>query len=157
MTAAMSVYALLDRSARRWWYFRRLREHGQHAEARAKERESVRHDVAMIRKALRDGGHCTIGATGSVSITAHNQSLSGAGISLAMACINAGLLTIDCQTADFAALARVSISGPMCAVGEEPDAAPYHALSYAPRDVWLAGYATAGCRIWNDPREECQP
>lgn len=50
-----TVYGLLDAEARAWWYHATLRAQGNEAEARRRERASIRDSVAMLR-ALRDQG-----------------------------------------------------------------------------------------------------
>ncbi len=47
----LDVLRLLFQSARRWWYHRRLRERGEVAEARRRERRSVQEHVRCIEKA----------------------------------------------------------------------------------------------------------
>lgn len=47
----LDVLRLLFQSARRWWYHRRLRERGEVAEARRRERRSVREHVRCIEEA----------------------------------------------------------------------------------------------------------
>jgi hypothetical protein len=52
-----SVYALLDNSARSWWYHAQLRKQGNAQEARKRERQSIRRDVKMWREIKANGGY----------------------------------------------------------------------------------------------------
>jgi hypothetical protein len=52
-----TVYGILDESARKWWYHAQLRKQGQVVEARAKERASIRSNIAKLREAKRNKGY----------------------------------------------------------------------------------------------------
>ena len=47
----LAVLRLLFQSTRRWWYHRRLRKRGEVAEARRRERQSVRRHIECIEAA----------------------------------------------------------------------------------------------------------
>jgi hypothetical protein len=49
----------------------------------------------------------------------------------------------------FEQVARLAISGPMTAVGEDPSRPPYHAFSYAPLAVVAQAYRAAGAEVFN--------
>jgi hypothetical protein len=68
--------------------------------------------------------------------------------------IAAGLPVIDSRGVNFDAVAHLAISGPMVAVGRDPDPAPYHSLSYAPLAVIAAAYRAAGAEVYNQPQAE---
>jgi len=52
-----TVYSILDRQARNWWYHVELRQRGKAAEAREKERESIKNTVSALREAKESGGY----------------------------------------------------------------------------------------------------
>ena len=54
-------------------------------------------------------------------------------------------------------LLALNLRGPLVAVGREPDAAPWHGLSYAPLHAVAARYAAAGAKIWNIPEVDTVP
>lgn len=65
-----TVYSILDRRARSWWYHVQMRSWGLPKQARAKERLSIRRDIRVLREALNAGGYIVIGEAGTtVSIT----------------------------------------------------------------------------------------
>ncbi|KPJ96744.1 MAG: hypothetical protein AMS18_00360 [Gemmatimonas sp. SG8_17] len=62
----MSIYGILDREAKAWWYHAQLRRQGNVVEARKRERQSIRRDVEQFRSALECGGLLQIGKGGHV-------------------------------------------------------------------------------------------
>ena len=56
---------------------------------------------------------------------------------------------IDSRKVAFDVVAKLAISGPMIAVGEDSSAPPWTALSYAPLAVVAAAYRAAGAEVWN--------
>ena len=52
-----SVYAILDKSARSWWYHAQLRKQGNAQEARKRERQSIRREAKMWREVKANGGY----------------------------------------------------------------------------------------------------
>lgn len=68
------------------------------------------------------------------------------------ACAAARLPVIDTRTAVFVAAARVTIGGPMVAVGCSPDPAPWHALAYAPLEQVAEAYVKLARRCSTCPR-----
>ena len=62
-----TIYALLDHNARRWWYHIELRKRGKVAEARRRERQSIRENVRTLHQALENGGSSQSAATAGPS------------------------------------------------------------------------------------------
>jgi hypothetical protein len=56
----MSVYSLLNHDARTWWFHQQLRKQGQAAEARRRERQSIRSNVRHLRNCKKNGGYCYV-------------------------------------------------------------------------------------------------
>ena len=75
----MTIYGILDASARLWWYHRQLRESGRVAEARQCERASIRDHARDLRKAQLNGGFVTIGRGGWTLHMERRHTLKGYG------------------------------------------------------------------------------
>lgn len=108
-------------------------------------------DATLIRRALAvPGGHLAIGRGGFTLHYDRGCRMSGylcdeiKALAIAM-----GLPVIDSRMAPFEVVARLAVSGPMIAVGETPDEAPYHALSFAPLSVVAETYRAAGAEVFN--------
>lgn len=63
--------------------------------------------------------------------------------------IAAGLPVIDSRTAPIELVTKLSCSGPMIAVVNDPDPRPWRAMSYAPLGAVAAAYRRAGAEIFN--------
>ena len=97
-----------------------------------------------------EGGHLAIGRGGATLFFASGASISSCDIeAIKEECIKAGLPVIDTRLVDFGVIARIAVSGPMVAVGVEPDEPPYHALSRAPLAFIAEAYLAAGAMVWN--------
>jgi len=97
-----------------------------------------------------EGGHLAVGRGGATLFFAPGASISSYDIeAIKEECIKAGLPVIDTRLVDFGVIARIVVSGPMVAVGEEPDQPPYHALSRAPLAFVVEAYLAAGAMVWN--------
>lgn len=98
------------------------------------------------------GGHLSIGRGGFTLHYRNGATLSGYGCEAIKAqCIAAGLPVIDSRCVAFDVVARLTLAGPLVAVGREPEPAPWHGLSSAPLHAVAARYAAAGAEIWNIP------
>ena len=106
--------------------------------------------AALIARALAtQGGHLFIGYYGAILHHGHCRTSGFDPDIMKAACVATGLLVIDTRAADFAAAARVTIGGPMVAVGCLPDPAPWHALAYAPLEQVAEAYRAAGAEVLN--------
>lgn len=105
---------------------------------------------ADIARALAtSGGHLTVGR-GGFSLHYLNGSLSGYDVEAVKAqAIAAGLPVIDSRCVEFDLVVKLAISGPMIAVGRNPDPEPRHAFSYAPPIVVARTFAAAGAEVYN--------
>lgn len=97
-----------------------------------------------------EGGHLAVGRGGATLFFAPGASISSCDIeAIKEDCIRAGLPVIDTRLVDFGIVARIAVSGPMVAVGQEPDEPPYHALSRAPLAFVAEAYIAVGAMVWN--------
>ena len=103
-----------------------------------------------IEQALQtQGGHLQIGR-GGFTLHFGRSRLSGYDCDrIKQLGIAAGLPVIDSRAAPFELVAKLSCSGPMIAVVNDPDPRPWHAMSYAPLGVVAAAYRRAGADIFN--------
>ena len=103
-------------------------------------------DEPRIARALATaGGHLAIGRGGFTLYYDRGCRLHGYDVEpVKSACISAGLPVIDDREVPFDVVARLAISGPMVAVGEEPSAPPNHALAYAPLAIVAEGVPRGG-------------
>lgn len=109
-----------------------------------------RDDELIARALATSGGHLTIGRGGFTLWYDRGCRMSGYDVEpMRAACIAAGLPVIDSREVSFERVCELAIRGPMVAVGEEPSAPPYHALSYAPLRVIGEAYRTAGAEVFN--------
>lgn len=144
------IYALLNQDAKSWWYFRKLRAQGLQKEARSKERDSIKRMLQELRSSLEtEGSYATIGYGGTAHYYSANGHVSGIqeGGGHWKAILACGIPTVDVRPMVDAG--NWTIRTPMIAVGKEPDPEPYHALSYAPRDVVFKEYKERGALIHN--------
>ena len=107
----------------------------------------------LIARALATaGGHLAIGRGGYTQHYDRGCRLSGYDVEpVKAACIAAGLPVIDSREVPFEVVAKLAVGGPMVAVGEEPDAAPWHALAFVPLRVLTEAYGEAGAEVHNLP------
>ncbi len=106
-----------------------------------------------IASALKtEGGHLSIGCGGFILHFGNGSRLSGYDCDRIKACcIEAGLPVIDSRMVDFDQVVRLSVNGPMAAVGRDADSQPWHALSFAPLSVVAKAYQEAGAEVSNIP------
>jgi hypothetical protein len=134
VTITLDVLRLLFQSARRWWYHQRLRKRGQKAEARQRERRSVREHVRCIREA-------TVLHIGCGVWTLHRhdwawlQGYGGLDNLVVQAALRAGVPAFDTTAVPDDKLIAL-LRGP------SPCEDPLGALEYA---------RSLGARVYNDP------
>lgn len=58
------LYSVLNGSAKRWWFFAKLRREGHPDEARILERKSIRDDIRILRAVLDSDGFLNVGDGG---------------------------------------------------------------------------------------------
>ncbi len=114
---------------------------------------------ADIASALAtEGSHLAIGRGGFTLHHRYGATLSGYDCEEIKAqSIAAGLPVIDSRLVDLGAVLELAVNGSLVAVGCEPDAAPWHSLSYAPLSSVAAAYAAAGADVWNIPDDGTTP
>lgn len=115
--------------------------------------QSTKDYSADIAAALvTEGGHLSIGYGGFTLHYRNGATLSGYDCEAIKAqSISAGLPVIDSCPVDFDVLVDLTLSGPLVAVGREPEPAPWHGLSHAPLAAVAATHAAAGAEVWNVP------
>ena len=113
----------------------------------------ARDDADAISRALSTaGGHLFVGEAGYTLAYQRGTTLSGYDVApVRAACVAAGLPVIDSRRLGFEAALHLAIHGPMIAVGEPPDAQPWHALAHAPLHHVAALYHAAGAEVVNLP------
>jgi hypothetical protein len=117
------------------------------------ENLNLRDYGGYIASALKtEGGHLSLGRGGFVVYFEHGSRLSGYDCDhIKACCIEAGLPVIDSRMVDFDEVVRLSVKGPMVAVGGNADPPPWHALSFAPLHVVANAYRKAGAEVFNLP------
>lgn len=144
-----SIYSLLNKEAKNWWWFAELRKQGKHTEARVKERESIRRHITTIRQALLDGGYFNVGR-GGWSVHSYNTTLSGYGdvsAPIIQAAIRMGLKGIDSTTIPEDLIVKV-IGLPLIGI-RIVDKPPYCALDRASFEYVAGKYKELGATIYN--------
>ncbi len=110
-------------------------------------------DAERISRALAvDGAHLFIEQGGYTLYHQRGTTLSGYDVvPMKAACIAAGLAVIDSRMLPFDTALQLAIHSPMIAVGEPPDAQPWHGWTYAPLHHVAALYHAAGAEVVNLP------
>lgn len=109
-------------------------------------------DGRITRALATIGGHLAIGRGGYTLHYDRGCRLSGYDVEpIKAACIAAGLTVIDSREVPFEAVAKLAAGGSMVAVGEEPDASPWHAFAFVPLRVVAEAYREAGAEVHNLP------
>jgi len=113
----------------------------------------ARDDAERISRALTvDGAHLCIGQGGYTLFYQRGTTLSGYDVvPMKAACIAAGLPVIDSRMLPFDTALQLAIHSPMIAVGEPPDAQPWHGWAHAPLHHVAALYHAAGAEVINLP------
>lgn len=143
-----SLYGMLDRNARAWWYFRELRDVGKGDEARRLERKSIRGTVEMLREALANRGLLYCGRGGFTLEYSGNGRLSGYDCDHMIAvCIRVGIPVVDTRGMNIYTVLN-TLRLPMAAFAPKaPDPAPYSSISYAPIEYVLTEYERRGASV----------
>lgn len=110
-------------------------------------------DAERISRALTvDGAHLFVGQGRYTFYYALGTTLSGYDvIPMKAACIAAGLPVIDSRMLPFDTALHLAVHSPMIAVGEPPDAQPWHGWAHAPLRHVAALYHAAGAEVVNLP------
>jgi hypothetical protein len=146
----MSIYRILDESARSWWYHRDLRKAGNTREARKRERFSIRGHVRDLRRARDDGGYLSVGR-GGWSLHYPNGTLShygGLDEPIPRCALALGIPVVDTTTIPDSKVYE-TITIPLAAIGREPDPAPWGSCSYAPLTEVARRKAALGATLYN--------
>ncbi len=151
------LYEILDREARRWWYHVRLREEGKVAEARRRERASIRSSMDRLRETLAGGGYLAIGRGGWTLYVSDNRTVShygGIDAPTPQACLLLGIPILDSTTIPDDRLLDL-IRLPMVGI-QRRDPRPWGAMSCAPFGYVAARQVALGATLyvpdgWNDP------
>lgn len=146
-----SVYSLLNRDAKNWWYFKQLRDQGAISEARCKERGSIKSKIDTLRHCIKSGGYVNVGRGGWSIHYADGQLQGYGGVSdpIVQAAIKAGIVVIDTTTIDDDKIVDIAFKCPMVAVGRKADSAPYNSMSFAPLSYVVGVKRNAGATVYN--------
>jgi len=100
-----------------------------------------------------DGAYLFIEQGGYTLYHQRGTTLSGYDVvPMKAACIAAGLAVIGSRMLSFDTALQLAIHSPMIAVGEPPDAQPWHGRTYAPLHHVAALYHAAGAEVVNLPK-----
>jgi len=103
----------------------------------------------IARALLTPGGHLSIGR-GGFTLHHDNCRLSGYDCDeVKVEAIAAGLPVIDTRLVPFSLVAKLAVHGPMIAVNQIPDAAPWHGFSSAPLAAVATAYRQVGADVHN--------
>lgn len=112
-------------------------------------RDQFDYDSYIAQAKAIKGGHLHIGR-GGYTLCCGATRLSGYDCDhVKILCIEAGLPVIDSRGVPIDEVSKIAVSGPMIAVGADPDPRPWHAMSYAPLGVVAAAYRRAGAEVFN--------
>ena len=149
----MNVWVLrrLRAETRAWWAHAALRQRGEIAEASARERQSIRSDLDVIRKTRANpGAYVSCGIGGTTIHYARGCTLSSYSpleqFAVAQVLVEMGLPFVDTRPVE----RKHRLMGlPLVAIGHEPDPEPWGGFSYAPLCVYAARAAALGARTEN--------
>jgi len=149
----VAIYALLDASARVWWYHRQLRENGQITEARRRELASIRDHARDLRQAQENGGFLTVGRGGWTLHIARGHTLKGYGDvndTIPQCALLLGLPIVDSTTISDEKITN-TLGLPFPQVGAVPcsDAAGYGSFDPAPIEDVASLYRDLGATVYN--------
>lgn len=145
-----TIYAILNASARSWWYHRQLREQGRVAEARQRERASIRDHARDLKEARRNGGFVTMGRGGWTLYIERNYALKGYGdISdpIPQCALLLSLPVVDSTTIPDEKI-HLTLGLPFPQIGAMPHAA-YGSFDPAPIEVFARMYRELGATVYN--------
>ena len=148
----LRVYRVLDTDARRWWYHRRLRDDGSTAEARRRERASIREQVRRLRTTLANGGYLHVGRGGwslHVSDASRLEGHGGIGDAIPQACLLVGIPVLDTTTVPDENLLPL-LRLPMIGI-QRCDPEPWSSTSFAPFARVVPRYVALGATLHLPP------
>lgn len=160
----ITILKMLRADAKAWWYHRQCRERGQIAEARERERRSIRSNVEMIRKVRADPDAHVFARHHGTSIyytAGENSTCSRSSYAMlekdaaAMVCIMLGTPCIDTRLMSLTDRIN-AIALPMVAVNRKPDDW-ISGSAYRPLREVAAYYRHAGAVLYNLDDVEPRP
>ncbi|MFW6083741.1 MAG: hypothetical protein ACODAA_00835 [Gemmatimonadota bacterium] len=148
----MTLYSILDRQARSWWYHRQLRDEGNEREARKRERRSIRSTLDSLRQALDNDGALTIGRYGATLHYSEGGRVQGLHRGTIEAARHLGIPIIDSRTVPDERLVDYAYQTPMYRPGAtdpDGDPGPFDYVSL-PTYVRIARSYGATIENWNE-------
>ena len=151
-----SVYSILNKDAKDWWYHEALRRQGNVEEARMRERDSIKRAVRNIRKAVL----FRVGLGGFSMKLNDNSTLSHCSSGDQYAEILRRCRPEVPSISTVKATNLLTLCGlPMAAVHNKPDdpypSGAYSSMHYAPLGIVLACYEELGAEVhWGDLNPE---
>jgi hypothetical protein len=146
----MSIYSILNQSAKEWWWHKKLRSEGNVKEARRRERDSIKSHTKYLRETLDNGGYLSIGRGGWTLHISDNHRLShygGIERPISQCCLILGIPIIDSTVVNDKDIFR-SIKFPMVGI-LKPTPPPFDSLSYAPLEYVANLYKEIGANLYN--------
>jgi len=148
----MTIYPILNQSAKNWRHIRQLREQGRVKEARRMERSRILAHVGALRQAVQNGGFLTNGRGGWTLHTDSYSTLShcypGMEQATPRCAVLLGIPCIDSTTIPDNKLAE-TINLPLAGAGGYSDPEPWGPLSVAPLEHVAGLYQALGATLYN--------
>ncbi len=146
------LYSILNNRTKRWWYHRQLRERGQMAEARRRERAQIRDDVVRLRATLERGGFLINSWGGWTLHYGQRQRLQswrpGLDGPIPQACLLLGIPVIDLTTIPEDRIREVlKLPSPDLLYDPEPPGG-YRSFHHAPFDYVARLYIKLGATLY---------
>ena len=147
MKTKKTLYSILDKDARAWWWYKELRRKGKVSEARKKERESIKSTIKSLRECLEAKGYLSIGR-GGFTLYCGNSRVQGYGDTYFKAAMIAGIPVLDTRTISDENITK-AVNLPLAAINRTPDEAPYGSFDYAPIAYVFSQYCALGATLHN--------
>lgn len=141
-----SLYNLLNKSAKSWWYYKKLRDNGRTIEARSLERESIKSSIKTIRSAVLmsvgRGGWTVYCDSGSIVSGYGNCDSYIYGLKLM------GVPIIDTRSISDDKISSVVLKAPLPSYTKgQIDPPPYGPFDYCPIEYYVKYYTTNGATL----------
>lgn len=102
-----TIYSLLNKHTKNWWYHAKLRKEGNIQEARKRERQSIKDDIKTLRDCLKSpGGYASVGR-GGWSVHYSNewgkgtlQGYGGMNEAMIQCCLKLGIPVVNTRDCD---------------------------------------------------------
>lgn len=141
------LYAELNKEAKAWWYHKKLREMGQHEEARKRERESIKFTLRTIRS----GKLIIVSRAGSISILmSDNETVTAYDTEFYLRVMPRCVPVVDLRgetPEDIVRAYILAVAGPMPSTESREIKEEYGPFDYAPMHIYLALAESLGAYV----------